>query len=235
MNKPKMLDLFSGIGGFSLAGEWAGFETVAFCEIEPYCQKLLTKHWPGVPIFNDIRTLTVESLRERGIGQPDILCGGFPCQPFSCAGKRAGTADNRYLWPEMLRVIAQTRPHFVLIENVANLVKMALDIVLSDLEDEGYSTGTLLIPACAVGALHIRSRVFVVAFSESIGGKQCRGVKRKTERIEAEQLYFWQRESMPARVANGIPRRMDRLRGIGNAIVPQVAYPILTAIREYLP
>ena len=155
-----VLDLFSGIGGFSLGLErTGGFRTVAFCEIEEFPRKVLRKHWPDVPIFEDVRTLHAADLPE----PVDVICGGYPCQPFSVAGKREGKKDDRNLWPEMLRLVRECRPAFVLCENVAGHVSMGLDQVLSDLEGEGYSCRTFIIPACALNAPHRRDRVWIVA------------------------------------------------------------------------
>ena len=141
------------------------FKTVAFCEINDFCQRVLASHWPGIPIFGDIRELTKQSLEEEGIesGAIDMVCGGFPCQPFSVAGKRRGKEDDRYLWPEMLRIIKEVRPRWVLGENVVGIVNVALDTVLSNLEAEGYETTAFIVPACAVGAPHRRDRVWIVA------------------------------------------------------------------------
>ncbi len=191
-----MLDLFSGIGGFSLAAQWCWgdeLEIVAFCEIDKFCQKVLKKHWPHVPIIEDVRNVRgnksfsanslcvgwqtgtrekLQSEEQEAIRQKprmfctegvDLLTGGFPCQPFSCAGKRKGKEDNRFLWPEMFRVIKEIRPRWVVAENVAGIVRMALDDCLSDLEGEGYSTQAVIIPACAVNAPHRRDRVWIVA------------------------------------------------------------------------
>ena len=152
----KHLDLFSGIGGFALAAQWMGWETVAFCEKEKYAKRVLERHWPNVPIIDDIRDI------KEPIGC-DILTGGFPCQPFSSAGKQKGKADDRYLWPEMLRVIALERPAWVVGENVAGLIGMALDTVLFDLENQGYSGRAFVIPAAGVDAPHRRDRVWIIA------------------------------------------------------------------------
>lgn len=167
----KVLDLFSGIGGFSLGLDRAGFETVAFCEIEEYPRKILNKHWPSVPIAKDIKKLTYNrkalqlfyKTKVIYVGTIQLICGGFPCQPFSVAGKQAGKEDDRHLWPEMLRLIKEIKPRWVVGENVAGLIPMALDDVLSDLESKGYETQSFVIPACAVGGIHRRDRVWIVA------------------------------------------------------------------------
>lgn len=162
------LSLFSGIGGLDLAAEWAGFETVAQVEKDPYCRAVLARHWPDVPKFEDIKDVTADALRSAGIAQPPaVLTGGFPCQPFSCAGKRRGTEDGRYLWPEMLRVVQELRPAWVVGENVAGFVSMALDDVCADLEREGYACRPLVFPAAGVGAPHMRDRCFVVAHDDA--------------------------------------------------------------------
>jgi len=165
------LDLFSGIGGFALAARWMNWETVQFVEIDKFCQQVLKKHWPNVPIHDDIKTFDGTKFR----GTVDIVTGGFPCQPFSTAGKRKGKADDRYLWPEMLRVITEVRPTFIVAENVPGIIGLALDQVLTDLEEEGYwnyidrqgrkKIAPLIIPACGVNAPHRRDRVWIVAYS----------------------------------------------------------------------
>ena len=164
------LSLFTGIGGLDLAAEWAGIQTVGQCEWAEYPTKVLEKHWPDVPRWKDIRTLTGESFYERtGRRTVDIISGGFPCQPFSVAGKQRGKEDDRYLWPEMVRVIKELRPTWVVGENVAGIVRMALTDILSELEACGYQTRTFLVPACAIGARHRRYRVAIVAHSDSGG------------------------------------------------------------------
>lgn len=167
------LSLFSGIGGIDLAATWAGFTTIALCERDAFCQTVLRRHWPGVPIYADIADLTDAVVA--GLGPIDLLSGGFPCQPFSNAGKRLGQADDRYLWPEMRRVIAAARPGWVCAENVDDLVRLALDDVLVDLEALGYTGGAVVLPACAVGAPHIRERCFVVAHADCDGQSQPQG------------------------------------------------------------
>ena len=148
------LSLFTGIGGLDLAAEWAGIETVGQCEWAEYPTKVLEKHWPDVPRWRDIRTLTGDSFYDRtGRRTVDIISGGFPCQPFSVAGKQRGK-----VWPEMVRVIKELRPTWIVGENVAGIVRMALPDILSELEACGYRTRTFLIPACAVGARHRRYR-----------------------------------------------------------------------------
>ena len=157
------LSLFAGIGGLDLAAEWAGIRTVGQCEWAEYPAKVLEKHWPDVPRWKDIRTLTEESFYERtGRRTVDVISGGFPCQPFSVAGKQRGKEDDRYLWPEMARVVKELRPAWIVGENVAGIIRMALPDILSELEAYGYRTRAFLIPACAVGARHRRYRVAIV-------------------------------------------------------------------------
>lgn len=178
------LSLFSGIGGLDLAAEWAGFRTVGQCEWADYPRAVLEKHWPGLPRWRDIRTLTKESFYEQtGLRTVTVLSGGFPCQPFSTAGKRRGKEDDRYLWPEMLRVIQEIRPRWVVGENVAGIVTLALDTVLSDLESIGYACQAVIIPACAVDAPHRRGRCAIVAYAKSERfGEARRGIGRPPER-----------------------------------------------------
>lgn len=357
------LDLFSGIGGFALAAQWAGFETIGFVEIDKYCQKVLKKNFPNVPIVEDIRNVekikevvansskqrlerearqgiqgniygfigdsTTTRDRTPTIDQPPItlITGGFPCQPFSVAGKRGGKADDRYLWKEMLNIIEIFKPAWVLGENVAGIVRMELDNCLSDLEGIGYSTQTFIIPACAVNAPHRRDRVWIVAHNASyrcnsgstLGrDRQCdvdqnrqtsqsqqagkewfsefgqidnvpnsertgiwqdnrglwqgvsgtaRGQEPITTKNDSTRVQglnsklgtpcktrqggkntteisnngnprgtqdWWAVEPELGRVAHGIPHRVDRLKCLGNAIVPQVVYQILKGIREVM-
>ena len=245
----KMLDLFSGIGGFSLAASWTGgIETVAFCEIEPFCQQVLKKHWPDVPIYPDIKELNGhEVVREHGA--VDIVCGGFPCQPFSVAGKQRGKEDDRHLWPEMFRIIQETNPTWIVGENVTGLIDMELEQCFLDLESEGYEVQTFIIPACAVNAPHKRDRVWIIANSSSerwiqVGKSQQERLSDKY--IESNHAFWryctdllldmepdWSSPSSGVkRNDNGLSEGVDRLKGCGNSIVPQVVYPILQGIVE---
>ena len=164
----KHLGLFEGIGGFSLAARWMGWETVAWCEINPFCQKVLKHHFPEAEPLTDIKTTDFTKYANR----IDILTGGFPCQPYSTAGKRLGKEDDRHLWPEMLRAIREIKPVWVVGENVRGLISwnggMVFDEVQADLENEGYEIIPFLLPACAVNAPHRRERVWFVAYSQSL-------------------------------------------------------------------
>ena len=300
------LSLFSGIGGLDLAAEAAGFITVGQCEWADFPTKVLEKHWHDVPRWRDIRTLTGESFYERtGLRTVDVISGGFPCQPFSVAGKQRAKEDDRFLWPEMCRVIREIRPSWVLGENVPGIVNLALDEVLSDLENIGYKGQAFIVPACGVDAPHRRYRVAIVAHAESCGddgrlfgsakdaGQDVQGrsdnrgrtqeffsgERRQDEscasgmadglrtgvfqadtdtdgeglegRSEAEifrggvlQTHSdrscgshpawedWPDEPELDRVADGIPNRVDRLKALGNAVVPQAFYPFFKAIYD---
>ena len=236
------LSLFSGIGGLDLAAEMAGFVTVGQCEWADYPTKVLEKHWPDVPRWRDIRTLTKEDFYAKtGLRTVTIISGGFPCQPFSVAGKRKSTEDDRYLWPEMLRVIREIRPTWVLGENVPGIITLALDQVLSDLENIGYSTQAFVVPACGVDAPHKRERVCIIAYSnrERLQGseksKDSRYRWQKTNE-QSTRLYTqsrtWPAEPNVGRVVNGLSHRVDRIKCLGNAVVPQQFYPFFKYIAD---
>ena len=268
------LSLFSGIGGLDLAAEWAGFTTVGQCEFADYPTKVLEKHWPDVPRWRDIRTLTKESFYERtGLRTVDVISGGFPCQPFSVAGKQKGKGDDRYLWPEMLRVITELRPRCVVGENVPGIIKIAAGQVVKDLERAGYHVVVFNFEAAAVGAWHRRSRVFFTGLadvadtdgsglqgrkqpetpdaaedageqpsrvpagecSEAVYDAMCSGCAGDARLEQSQELAdgrCWAAEPDVGRVAHGVPARVDRLKCLGNAVVPQQAYPIFKALME---
>lgn len=236
----RMLSLFAGIGGIDLAAQWAGIETVAFCEIDPFCQKVLKKHWPDVPIFSDIRELSKEVLDREGITGIDIVAGGYPCQPYSVAGKRKGKEDDRHLWPEMLRVIRETRPTWVVGENVAGHVSLGLDDVLANMDALEYTSQAFLIPACSVGAFHKRDRVIVVSNSdgermeglceEAVLGKPFLLTEQLNRTFQNAERRFDTYQSRLCRNLHGLPHGVDRVRALGNAVVPQQIYPIFAAI-----
>ena len=299
--------LFSGIGGFDLAAEWMGWNNIFQVEKDDWCRKVLAKNFPKTQRFADIKDFTGYEYTNR----IDVISGGFPCQPFSVAEQRKGKDDDRYLWEEMLRVIATIKPTYVVGENVTGIIGLALDTVLSDLEAQDYTTETFIIPACSKNAWHRRDRVWIVAYANSIRRKdeqkengkplcngewnnsikeqsgeqqQCRtgkpssilsnsesklsnerengndteqreiqlqtggsnsvpantnntGCKEQRESItDGTELFapkcssWWEAEPGVGRVVDGLPGRVDRLKGLGNAIVPQVAYEIFSAI-----
>jgi len=297
--KLKHLDLFSGIGGFALGLEsTGGFETVGFCDNEPFAQKVLKKHWPDVPCFGDVRDVGRDT---DGLGAVDIITGGFPCQPFSVAGKQDPN-DNRQLWPEMFRIIKEIRPTYVIGENVRNLISIREGVVFeqvcTDLEGKGYQVQTYVLSASSQNAPHLRYRCWIVgimADTESqrsfstrerrkskqeqsgilkdkkeirskIRSKSARcselrrqdvanscstrrkvGIPEKGYRQEgnAEEPNndshrhsgwqgkdYWTVEPSVGRVAHGIPNRVDRLKGLGNAVVPQIPAVLGRAILE---
>lgn len=246
-----VLDLFSGIGGFSLGLERAGMRTVAFCESDEFCRAVLRKHWPEVPCFDDVRTL--DAGRLGGLGRIDLVCGGFPCQPFSHAGKQRAQADHRHLWPAMREVIALSRPSWVFGENVTGIVALALDDVLADLEALQYAARAFVIPAVAVDARHRRDRVWIIARDANREGEPALSVDEEVEELSCivadspslqRPSFIWDESNgahhlsrcawLPepgmGRVADGVPRRVDRLRTLGNAVVPQVVEEIGRAI-----
>jgi DNA-cytosine methyltransferase len=177
----KVLDIFSGIGGFSLGLERAGMETIAFCEIEPFCQNVLEKHWPHTRIFTDIKLLNKELLLRSGITSINVIAGGFPCQDISCAGKQRGIEGERSgLWKEYKRLINELRPEYAIIENVANLRSRGLVTVLQDLWEIGYDAEWHCIPASAIGAPHRRDRIWIIAHPNCKGDNRLPSGKEKT-------------------------------------------------------
>lgn len=236
----KALSLFSGIGGLDLAAEAAGIEVVGMCEIEPFCRKVLQKHWPEIPILHDVK-----ELRGDEFGKVDIVFGGFPCQPVSIAGKQRGTADDRWLWPEFARVVSVTHPTWVIAENVENAVRTVLDSVVADLENLGYEVGTYCTEAYCSCAWFKGKRIFIVAASDNrraamrgnaqLSADAEAGRRGRDYGRRAQELDFgrWRSEqSRPYGVADGVPYRVDRLRALGNAVVPQQAYPFFKGIVE---
>jgi DNA (cytosine-5)-methyltransferase 1 len=226
------LDLFTGIGGFSLAAEWTGkIKTIGHAEISPWQSKLLAQRFKDIPNYGDVRNL-------KGI-RADIITGGFPCQPFSLAGKRRGQSDDRYLWPEMLRIIGESGAEWVLGENVPGINDLALDQILSDLEALGYSAWPFEIPASAVDSDQLRFRVWILARhnskrrqrsrTEAMEGEQrlsgCKDVRGTPHIVQRPDIYA---PKLCGR-ANGISKRLDAL---GNAIVPQIAYRFFQWILE---
>ena len=272
-----VLDLFSGIGGFSLGLERAGMRTVAFCEIEPFCRSVLKKHWPDVPIFEDVTKLKASDINE----QVNVIAGGFPCQDISTAGRGAGLSGSRSgLWFEYHRLINEIQPQFAIIENVSALRSRGLDEVLRSLAKIGYDAEWHCIPASAVGAPHRRDRIWIVAYPQSDGWQQrnthcgggvegasarqecgpwdsredvadairigqsgswahgdARNSEADGERQTTQLIYgsfgnIWCAEPDVGRVANGVPGRVDRLRALGNAVVPQIPEMIGRAIMD---
>jgi len=205
--------LFSGLGGFDLAATWMGWENIFHCEIDPFCRRILKHYWPETESYADIRKFKAAQYR----GQIDILSGGFPCQPFSLAGKRKGTADHRHLWPEMLRVIGEIQPRWVVGENVLGLLNWSRGMVFRqvsvDLETAGYEVWPYVLPACSVGAPHKRDRIWFVAHTASGARKQDFGCERGEPGQGRESIW---RESNPtgeSRFASNAESDHDRRNG----------------------
>lgn len=248
--------LFSGIGGFDLAAEWMGWTNIFHCEWNPFGQKVLQHYWPNATSYHDITTtdFTVHN------GHIDILTGGFPCQPYSQAGKRLGKADERHLWPHMLRAIREIRPTFVVGENVSGLLNwnggMVFDEVQTELEVEGYEVQSFVLPACAVNAPHRRDRVWIVAHAN---GSRRPEVQDESKNVVNNKSVLTGWDNFPdllfasgwaskrelrgdLRIDNGVSgqlvggavldRQCESIKAYGNAIVPQVAYQIFKAIES---
>lgn len=239
----RVLDLFSGIGGFSLGLErTGGFKTVAFCEIDDYCAKVLNRHWSNVPVYRDVRQLSAERLAADGIGRIDLICGGFPCQDISWAGPGAGLAGERSgLWSEFARLIREIRPRYVLVENVAALLKRGLSAVLGDLASLGFDAEWSTVSACSVGAPHMRQRVFVVAYANGLDGRPRvrHPAARQVRQVQAFDSLEGARAGWRLRLANpselyrgadGLSFGLERNHAIGNAVVPQIPELIGRAI-----
>ena len=246
--------LFSGIGGIDLAAEWAGFKTVGQCELADYPTKVLEKHWPDVPRWRDIKDVTAEEFKGRtGLRTVDLISGGFPCQPFSMAGNQKGKKDNRYLWPEMLRVIREIKPGWVLGENVAGLLSndegKSFETVIKGLENSEYEVLPVLSPACNYGASFEGKRIFIVATSKGSRYRGCSSEKLgtflwelvtkeqgrnkvwgETERRVIQSVRTQKAIPKDLRVNYGFPDWVDRIKCLGNTVVPQQVYPILRAI-----
>ena len=225
----KVLDLFSGIGGFSLGLERAGMTTVAFCEIEEYPRKVLAKHWPDVLIYKDIREL--DGIQYKGT--VDLICGGFPCQDISLAGKGEGIRDGTRsgLWAEYKRLIDEVKPSYAIIENVANLRSKGLVTVLQDLWESGYDAEWYIIPAGGLGFPHLRERIWIVAYPHSSQCKRGSISSRIYEKI-SHLSHLRRGKDKPGveRTLDGVPYRAHRLRALGNAVVPQIPEIIGRAI-----
>jgi DNA (cytosine-5)-methyltransferase 1 len=221
---PTFGSLFSGIGGLDLGLERAGWACRWQVEIDPFCRRVLTKHWPDVPKYDDICALDGAELEP-----VDLLAGGFPCQDVSSAGSRIGIDGPRSgLWREYARLLGELRPRLALVENVPGLFVRGMGTVLGDLAAVGYDAEWSVVPACTVGAPHTRERVFVVAHPHSQRCTDCNATAKPSRATERDRRAnprrsYWSCEPRPMGVADGVPHRVDRLRGLGNAVVPQVA------------
>jgi DNA-cytosine methyltransferase len=236
--------LFSGIGGFDLAAEWMGWQNVFHCEINDYCNKILKQHFPDAESYTDITTTDFSGWK----GRCDIVTGGFPCQPYSQAGKRKGKEDDRHLWPQMLRAIREIQPAWVVGENVPGLLNWQRGVVLSeivtDLETEGFEVfPPLILPACSKNAFHKRERLWIVAYNQSVHMEKQKVVletwsvpeSRKSSERFPNSIWRFNRETYLTEMAgdiHGISNWVDRSKALGNSIVPQVAYEIFKVIEQ---
>ncbi len=229
-----VLDLFSGIGGFSLGLErTGGFKTIAFCEIDPFCRKVLAKHWPGVPIYEDVAATSFPR------GFADVVCGGFPCQDVSeaASNRAAGLAGDRSgLWDHLQRIIGEVRPSFAIVENVSNLLAGErgnwFGRILRELTALGYDAEWHCIPAAGVGAPHIRDRVWIVAYPNQKPVGQLWWGWRAAKGEKDRPLHWTEAEPRIDRVVDGVPNRVDRVGALGNAVVPQIPELIGRAILQ---
>jgi DNA (cytosine-5)-methyltransferase 1 len=225
----QVLDLFSGVGGFSLGLERAGMQTKAFCEVDKKACLVLKKHWPSVPIFDDVKTLKGDD-----VGTVDVVCGGFPCQDLSTAGTGKGLAGERSgLWFEFCRIINETKPKYALIENVSVLRSRGLETVLRSLNEIGYDAQWHCISAASIGAPHQRDRVWIIAYpnvSSSKGGSLSRRIYEEHSIVVSKD--WWKSSSCLHRVDDGVPKRVDRLKQLGNAVVPLIPELIGRAIMK---
>jgi len=246
----KHIDLFSGIGGFALAAKWMNWETICFCEKEPFCQKLLAQNFPNTPIWDDITTLKGEWIKQYINESNDdiILTGGFPCQPASHSGKRLGTKDTRWLWQEQLRVVQEIRPRFIIGENVTGILSLEdgkpFERICTSLEDEGYNVQPFVLPACSKGTEHKRERVFILAYATCIGLQESlEGLKQNSysctkapnliNSLDFITRNVIERNSGDLRTGDGLPNWMDRIKGLGNAVVPQLIFELYKIIQYY--
>lgn len=237
----EFISFFAGIGGFDLGFERAGMECVAQIEIDEFCQKVLAKHWPNVPKFGDIR-----DVGKHNLPAADLICGGFPCQSVSLIGQRRLIDDERWMWPELFRIICEIRPKYIVLENVPGLLSGGgMSNILGDLASSGYDAEWQVLPAKAIGAPHRRERVFIVAHPARISGwkalEQGNALSKSRKAWESNTNLGWREmatfdwvlpESYITREIDGIPRRLERDRALGNAVVPQVAEFIGRAIME---
>jgi DNA (cytosine-5)-methyltransferase 1 len=225
-----VLDLFSGIGGFSLGLERAGMRTVAFCEIEPYARAVLRKHWPNVRCYDDVRTITSERLKADGI-VPDVICGGFPCQDISWAGQGAGLYGERSgLWAEFARIIGEVRPQYAILENSAALLCRGLGDLLRDLAGVGYDAEWHCISSADIGAPHARERLWLVAYPTGVRQRQLRWLGSEIDGAQAWNIHWPGDEPPSERMAPGLPNRVERVVALGNSLLPQISELIGRAI-----
>lgn len=226
--------LFSGIGGLELGLEWSGVgETIWQVEQNPYCLDILTKHWPNAERFTDVRDVGAANL-----SPIDIICGGFPCQDISTAGRGIGLAGARSgLWYEYARIVAEMRPRFVVVENVAGGAKRWVDTIRGDLGQLGYETLPIPLEAADLGAPHRRARIFIVGAtsdSDSVWQLQSRRGEQEQRRWTCDTDRLWAVEPDVARVVHGLPGRVDREKALGNSVVPQCAEVVGHVIRKLL-